>query len=70
MWKNLSYLFPLSFVLIMIGCDTNQEYSWAFAQNMDTTFKANEYCRTSLADTIYNDVTKDKLFREVTFPWF
>lgn len=66
MWESLCYFVPLLFVLLMTGCESKQEYSWAFAQNMDDTFKGNEYCRTSLADTLYNNATKDKLFREAS----
>ena len=61
MWRNLSYFVPLSFVLIMFGCDAKQEYSWAFAQNMDGTFNEKEYCRRALADVIYNDGMKDSI---------
>ena len=31
-----------------------QEYTWAFAQDLDGTIKENEFCRESLADAIYN----------------
>jgi hypothetical protein len=66
MWRNLHCLVPLLFIPIVIGCDSKQEYSWAFAQDMDSTIKENEYCRTSLADTLYNNATKDNLLREAS----
>ena len=61
MWRKIYCLFPLSFVFIMIGCESKQEYSWAFAQDMDGTFNEKEYCRRALADVIYNDVMKDSI---------
>ena len=59
MWRKIYCLFPLSFVFIMIGCESKQEYSWAFAQNTDDTFKPNEYCRETLADVLDNYETND-----------
>lgn len=61
MWRNLYCVVPLLFAFIMISCESKQEYSWAFAQNMDGTFNEKEYCRRALADVIYNDVMKDSI---------
>lgn len=50
--------------LAIFGCTKSQEYKWAFAQNMDNTFLANEYCRESLDQSLYADVNQSKIVRE------
>lgn len=42
---------------------SSDEYKWAFSQNMDGTFSKNEYCRESLAASIYLPLNKDKTTR-------
>ncbi len=59
MWRTLHCFVPFLFVLLMTGCESKQEYSWAFAQNMDDTFKPNEHCRETLADVLDNYETND-----------
>jgi hypothetical protein len=41
-----------------------ERYKWAFAQDMNGSFKQNEYCREFLADSLYADANKDRTFRE------
>ena len=53
----------LVFALTLFAC-TNQEYHWAFAQDMDGSIKKNEYCRESLAQTIYDSRTSSQGTRE------
>lgn len=50
--------------IFTLSACTSQEYKWAFAQNMDNSFHSNEYCRESLANTIYAKETKAKTTRE------
>ncbi len=40
------------------------EFKWAFAQNADGTFQPNEFCRESLAESIYAPGNQGKLERE------
>ncbi|MFV8250009.1 hypothetical protein [Bdellovibrio bacteriovorus] len=59
----MKMILPAIGVLTLSAC-TSQEYKWAFAQNIDNSFYSNEYCRESLANTIYASETKDKTKRE------
>lgn len=61
----MKYVSLFAVLVLLSGC-TSHEYKWAFAQNMDNSFLANEYCRESLAQTIYDDNAKDKLTRQAS----
>lgn len=46
-----------------VGCGEDR-YSWAFAQNMDGTFHENEFCRESLAESIYASTNREKTIQQ------
>ena len=39
-------------------------FTWAFAQNLDSSFHPSEFCRQSLAEVIYNRANRDNVVRE------
>jgi hypothetical protein len=48
---TLKLLFAVAGVA-MVGCGEDR-FTWAFAQNIDNSFHPNEFCRESLAASIY-----------------
>jgi hypothetical protein len=55
----------LTFVLsIAIVACNEQEFTWAFAQNTDGTFKESEFCRESLAQSLYAEANRERTVRQ------
>ncbi|MDO8501102.1 MAG: hypothetical protein Q7S20_04595 [Gemmatimonadaceae bacterium] len=50
-------------LIFQSGCRGN-EFTWAFAQNADGTFLGNEFCRESLAESIYAPENQGKVERQ------
>lgn len=50
-------------ILLSIGSE-RQEFSWAFAQELDNSFHPNEVCREPLAQSLYAPTNKAKTARE------
>jgi hypothetical protein len=56
-----------SFVLLIaLAACGDEEFKWAFAQNLDNSFGPNQFCRESLAQSIYAPANKDKTIRQGT----
>lgn len=58
---NVNYAPLCLSILFLTSCTTKNTYSWAFAQNMDGSFLKNEFCRESLAKSVYDSSNKDKI---------
>lgn len=44
--------------------DPAQEFQWAFAQDLDGSFNRNEFCRRSLAQSLYSPENKERTMRQ------
>ena len=51
----------VAFASATLAACGEREYDWAFAQNMDGSFHENEFCRETLAETIYASRTRDRI---------
>jgi len=62
----MRWLALVAFILFTncAGEGSEVRYKWAFAQNMDGSFRDNELCRESLAQSLYDSTNAEKTFRE------
>jgi hypothetical protein len=51
---------------ILLGACDRPEFEWAFAQNLDNSFGPNEFCRQSLAQSIYTPANREKTARQAS----
>lgn len=63
MIKRLLRIFTFISLAICFGCTKKQEYTYAYAQEMDNSILKNEHCRESLADSIYLEENAIKTHR-------
>lgn len=61
--RRLTALCAATVAVMASGCGS-QEFTWAFAQDIDNSFRANEFCRESLAASIYDTATRDRVARQ------
>ena len=56
----IAQMLVVLFALALAAC-SEREFDWAFAQNMDGSFHENEFCRQTLAETIYASRTRNRI---------
>ena len=57
---------PYVVALLLLCACGGERFTWAFAQDMDGSFRPNESCRESLAESIYVPENEAKLLREAS----